>query len=57
MINQCAKDLEKYDSSKDEVEALKVQQEELEDEEEILDLTNIKSLTFIKLVMLAGRMW
>jgi len=29
------KDLEKYDSSKDEVEALKVQQEELEDEEEI----------------------
>lgn len=29
----------------------------LEDEEEILDLTQITSLTFIKLVMLAGRMW
>ncbi len=29
----------------------------LEDEEEILDLTQITSLTFIKLVMLAGRIW
>lgn len=29
----------------------------LENKEEILDLTQITSLTFIKLVMLAGRMW
>ena len=29
----------------------------LEDMEEILDLKHITSLTFIKLVMLAGRMW
>ncbi len=41
----------------DGVVAVFTDERRLEDEEEILDLTNIKSLTFIKLVMLAGRMW
>jgi len=41
----------------DGVVAVFADERRLEDEEEILDLTKIKSLTFIKLVMLAGRMW
>ncbi len=41
----------------DGVAAIFADDRRLEDPEEILDLTQIGSLTFIKLVMLAGRMW